>query len=56
VWIGDYDISIELAAQVNPKEVFKENLLVFCRIQGKNENAIEGFIPIKKVGAVAYVF
>jgi glycogen debranching enzyme len=56
VWIRDYNTFIELAAQVNPKEVLKENLLVFCRMQGEDGNIIDGFTPIEKVGAVAYDF
>jgi hypothetical protein len=34
VWIRDYNTFIELASQVFPKEELKENLLVFCRMQG----------------------
>src|SRR6476660_2788412 len=34
VWIRDYNTFIELAARVNKKEVLKENLLVFFRMQG----------------------
>jgi glycogen debranching enzyme len=56
VWIRDYNTFIELAARVNPKEVLKENLLVFCRMQGEDGNIIDGFTPIEKVGAVAYDF
>ncbi len=56
VWIRDYNTFIELAAQVFPKEMLKENLLVFCRMQGENGNIIDGFTPIEKVGKVAYDF
>ncbi|MNQ05547.1 hypothetical protein D3C85_182850 [compost metagenome] len=56
VWIRDYNTFIELAAQVNPKEVLKENLLVFCRMQGDDGNIIDGFTPKEKAGAVAYNF
>ena len=56
VWIRDYNTFIELAAQVYPKEVLKENLLVFCRMQENDGNIIDGFTPIKKVGEVAYDF
>ena len=56
VWIRDYNTFIELAAQVFPKEVLKENLLVFCRMQGEDGNIIDGFTPIEKVGKVAYDF
>jgi glycogen debranching enzyme len=56
VWIRDYNTFIELAAQVFPKEELKENLLVFCRMQGEDGNIIDGFTPIEKVGKVAYDF
>jgi hypothetical protein len=56
VWIRDYNTFIELAAQVNPKEVLKENLLVFCRMQGQDGNIIDGFTPIEKVGTAASDF
>ncbi|AOW10550.1 glucosidase family protein [Flavobacterium gilvum] len=56
VWIRDYNTFIELAAQVNPKEVLKENLLVFCRMQGGDGNIIDGFTPKEKAGEVAYNF
>ena len=51
VWIRDYNTFIELAAQVFPKEVLKENLLVFFRMQGNDGNIIDGYTPIKKAGA-----
>jgi glycogen debranching enzyme len=56
VWIRDYNTFIELAAQVYPKEELKENLLVFCRMQGEDGNIIDGFTPIEKVGKVEYDF
>jgi glycogen debranching enzyme len=49
VWIRDYNTFIELAAQVNPKEVLKENLLVFFRMQGDDGNIIDGFTPAEKI-------
>ncbi|OQP63894.1 hypothetical protein A3860_23470 [Niastella vici] len=56
VWIRDYNTFIELAAQVYPKEVLKENLLVFFRMQGDDGNIIDGFTPAEKIGAVNYDF
>ncbi len=50
VWIRDYNTFIELAAQVYPKEVLKENLLVFFRLQGDDGNIIDGFTPAAKAG------
>jgi glycogen debranching enzyme len=49
VWIRDYNTFIELAAQVNKKEVLKENLLVFFRMQGNDGNIIDGFTPAEKI-------
>ena len=45
VWIRDYNTFIELASKVFPKEELKENLLVFCRMQGDDGNIIDGFTP-----------
>ena len=56
VWIRDYNTFIELAAQVYPKEVLKENLLVFFRMQGDDGNIIDGFTPVEKIGEVKYDF
>jgi len=56
VWIRDYNTFIELASNVFPKEELKENLMVFCRMQGDDGNIIDGFTPIEKVGNVAYDF
>ena len=56
VWIRDYNTFIELASKVFPKEELKENLLVFCRMQGDDGNIIDGFTPVEKVGTVAYDF
>jgi len=50
VWIRDYNTFIELAAQVNSKDVLKENLLVFFRMQGEDGNIIDGFTPADKIG------
>lgn len=49
VWIRDYNTFIELASNVFDKEVLKENLLIFFRMQGKDGNIIDGFTPIEKV-------
>ncbi|MDZ7608138.1 MAG: amylo-alpha-1,6-glucosidase [Cyclobacteriaceae bacterium] len=56
VWIRDYNTFIELAAEVYPKEVLKENLLVFFRMQGDDGNIIDGFIPREKASGVGYEY
>ena len=50
VWIRDYNTFIELAAAVNTKEILKENLLVFFRMQGEDGNIIDGYTPASKIG------
>jgi hypothetical protein len=49
VWIRDYNTFIELAAEVNTKEVLRENLLVFFRMQGDDGNIIDGFTPAEQI-------
>ncbi|MCO5235587.1 MAG: hypothetical protein M9933_04885 [Chitinophagaceae bacterium] len=49
VWIRDYNTFIELASHVFDKEMLKENLLVFFRMQGKDGNIIDGFTPVEKI-------
>ncbi len=56
VWIRDYNTFIELASNVFPKEELKENLLVFCRMQGDDGNIIDGFTPIEKIRKNSYDF
>lgn len=48
VWIRDYNTFITLSATVHPPETLKENLRVFFRLQGKDGNIIDGFIPRQK--------
>ena len=54
VWIRDYNTFIELSAEVFDKEVLKENLLVFFKMQGDDGNIIDGFIPKEKVSGHGY--
>ena len=60
VWIRDYNTFIELSAEVYPKEVLKENLRVFFRLQGDDGNIIDGFIPRGKAleveGGYTYIY
>lgn len=49
VWIRDYNTFIELAVAVNDKEMLKENLLVFFRMQGNDGNIIDGFTPKEQI-------
>jgi len=60
VWIRDYNTFIELSGEVYDKNILKENLLVFFRMQGEDGNIIDGFIPrdkaIKTEGGYDYIF
>jgi glycogen debranching enzyme len=56
VWIRDYNTFIELSAEVFEPEIFKENLLVFFKMQGDDGNIIDGFIPTEKAGSVNYEY
>lgn len=47
VWIRDYNTFIELSAEVYAKEVLKDNLRVFFRLQREDGNIVDGFIPQK---------
>ncbi|UGU17210.1 hypothetical protein LS482_04905 [Sinomicrobium kalidii] len=50
VWIRDYNTFVNLAAEVNDKDILKENLRVFFRLQGKDGNIVDGFVPKNKAG------
>ncbi len=50
VWIRDYNTFIELAAKIFKKEILKENLLVFFRMQGNDGNIIDGYTPAENIG------
>ena len=50
VWIRDYNTFIELATKIFQKEILKENLLVFFRMQGDDGNIIDGYKPVEKIG------
>ena len=54
VWIRDYNTFIELSAEVFEKEILKENLRVFFRMQGEDGNIIDGFIPREQAEELAY--
>jgi hypothetical protein len=51
VWIRDYNTFLQVSAAVFEPEVLKENLLIFFRMQGKDGNIIDGFIPREKAGS-----
>lgn len=60
VWIRDYNTFITLASTVHDPEATKENLRVFFRLQGKDGNIVDGFIPREKAekseGGYQYIY
>jgi len=60
VWIRDYNTFIELSAEVFDSKDLEENLLVFFRLQGKDGNIVDGFIPKEKAvqtkGGYEYIY
>ncbi|MDJ1472558.1 amylo-alpha-1,6-glucosidase [Xanthocytophaga flava] len=57
VWIRDYNTFIELSAKVSPQQALRENLEVFFRLQGKDGNIVDGFIPRQKAaGGYDYIY
>jgi len=54
VWIRDYNTFIELSAEVFEKEILKENLRVFFRMQREDGNIIDGFLPREQAEQLAY--
>lgn len=44
VWIRDYNTFIELAMEVMPDSLIRDNLLTFFRFQGKTGDIVDGFI------------
>lgn|GEM_PF-87479 len=48
VWIRDYNTFITVASVVHDPETTKENLRVFFRLQGKDGNIVDGFLPKQK--------
>jgi len=48
VWIRDYNTFIELAMDVMPDSLIRDNLLTFFRFQGETGDIVDGFIDIKR--------
>lgn len=59
VWIRDYNTFIDLSSLRHDKEVIKENLRVFFRLQGADGNIVDGFIPkgkaVQSEGGYTYI-
>ena len=53
-WIRDFATFIEVALEVNPKEVIKERMLLFFDFQGEDGNIIDGYTELKNDGGYEY--
>ncbi|WP_203256904.1 glucosidase family protein [Hyunsoonleella ulvae] len=53
-WIRDFATFIEIALEVNPKEVIKERMLLFFDFQGDDGNIIDGYTELKNEGGYNY--
>ena len=56
VWIRDYNTFIELACDVLPQKLVRENLLMFFKFQGADGNIIDGFVPKEKISQANVVY
>jgi len=56
IWIRDYNTFIELACNVLPQKLVRENLLMFLKFQGADGNIIDGFIPKEKISQANVVY
>ncbi|MDB4581615.1 hypothetical protein N9164_00545 [Draconibacterium sp.] len=53
-WIRDFATFIEVALEVNPKEVIKERMLLFFDFQGEDGNIIDGYTELDNEGGYEY--
>lgn len=56
VWIRDFNTFIDLACNVLPLKLVRENLLMFFKFQGTDGSIIDGFIPKEKIGQANVVY
>ncbi len=55
-WIRDFATFVEVALEVNPKEVIKERLLLFFDFQGEDGNIVDGYTEIDTEAGYDYIF
>lgn len=51
VWIRDFNTFIEVACQVNDRELIRRHLLTFFRFQQEDGQIVDGYIPAGKASA-----
>lgn len=55
-WIRDFATFIEVALEVNSKEVIKERLLLFFDFQGEDGNIVDGYTEIDNEAGYDYIY
>ena len=54
-WIRDFATFVEVALEVNSKEVIKERLLLFFDFQGEDGNIVDGYTEIDTEAGYDYI-
>jgi glycogen debranching enzyme len=55
-WIRDFATFIEIALEVNPREVIKERILLFFDFQGEDGNIPDGYTEVDVDAGYDYIF
>jgi len=55
-WIRDFATFVEVALEVNSKEVIKERLLLFFDFQGEDGNIVDGYTELDTEAGYDYIF
>jgi hypothetical protein len=55
-WIRDFATFVEVALEVNSKEVIKERLLLFFDFQGEDGNIVDGYTEVDTEAGYDYIF
>ncbi|NND79349.1 MAG: hypothetical protein HKN53_05580 [Maribacter sp.] len=55
-WIRDFATFVEVALEVNSKEVIKERLLLFFDFQGQDGNIVDGYTEIDTEAGYDYIY
>ena len=55
-WIRDFATFIEIALEVNSKEIIKERILLFFDFQGEDGNIVDGYTEIDTEAGYDYIY
>ena len=55
-WIRDFATFIEIALEVNSKEIIKERLMLFFDFQGEDGNIVDGYTEIDTEAGYDYIY